>query len=117
MCARDFSCAVRGFDQVLKSDPREKHGLLISVMAGYWPSFFFLRFRGQRHPGYQRFILACDDEVRRPRAEDTSGEAARENNVVPRVSRSMKTQKTTWPISSHYACQCACFSRRSFFKT
>ena len=32
------------------------------------------------YPGYQRFFLACDEELRRPRAdtssaEDTSGEA------------------------------------------
>ena len=40
------------------------------------------------YPGYQRFFLACDGELRfvgrkptrvRPKAEDTSGEAARKN--------------------------------------
>ena len=32
------------------------------------------------YPGYQRFFLACDEELRRPprpSAEDTSGDAAR----------------------------------------
>ena len=28
-----------------------------------------------------------------------------------------KRKKTTWPISSHHACQHACFSHRSLFKT
>ena len=81
LCARGFSSAVSGFGQVLNSDPLEKHALLTSVMAGYLPIFFFffLRFRGPRHPGYQRYILACDYELRRPQAEDTSGEAARKN--------------------------------------
>ena len=31
---------MRGFGQV----KREKHALLISVMAGYWPIFFFFFF-------------------------------------------------------------------------
>ena len=31
------------------------------------------------YPGCQRFFLACDEELRRPQAEDTSGEAARKN--------------------------------------
>ena len=30
-----------------------------------------------RYPGYQRFFLAWDEELHRPKAEDTSGEAAR----------------------------------------
>ena len=53
------------------------------------------------YPGYQRFYsLACDEELRRPQTEDTSGEArvtffktwpkpetAHEKPLAPRVSR------------------------------
>ena len=53
------------------------------VLAKFFFFFFFLRFHGPRHPGYQRFILACDYELRRPQAEDTSGEAARKNLWYP----------------------------------
>ena len=82
--SRSYPVWKRLFMRVFGQVKREKHALLISVMAGYWPSFFFFsRFHGPRHPGYQRFILACDYELRRPQAEDTSGEAARKNLWYP----------------------------------
>ena len=34
----------------------------------------------QHYPGYQRFFLVCDEELCRPQAEDTSGEAARKKS-------------------------------------
>ena len=117
LCQRLFMRGFR-FRSTLKKWPTRK-ACVVDKRVGWVLAkcFFFFRFHGPKYPGYQRFILACDYELRRPRAEDTSGEAARENNVVPRVTRSMKTQKTTWPISSHHACQHACFSHRSLFKT
>ena len=35
------------------------------------------------YPEYQRFFLACDEELRRPQAEDTSGKD--EKSLAPRV--------------------------------
>ena len=106
LCARGFSCAVPGFSQVLKSDPLEKHALLTSVMAGYSPSFFFFfAFTWTKTPWVPE-VYSCA----RRRASLAAGRGherrSREKKpLVPRVSRSMKTQKVTWPISSHHVCQ------------
>ena len=35
------------------------------------------------YPEYQRFFLACDEELRRPKAEDKSGKD--EKSLAPRV--------------------------------
>ena len=98
-----------GFRSSLEKWPARK-ACVVDKRDGWVFAKVFLRFLGPRHPGYQRFILACDDELRRTWPEDTSGKAARENNVVPRVSRSMKTQKIT--INSH---QPSCLSTRMLF--
>ena len=69
---------MRVFGQV----KREKHALLISVMAGYWPSFFFFRVFMDRDTLGTRglFLRATTSFVgRRPRTravkprEKTSG--------------------------------------------
>ena len=77
LCAWGFSCAVPGFGQV----KREKHALLISVMAGYWPSFFFRVFMDRDTLGTRGLFLRATTSFvgRRPRTraakprEKTSG--------------------------------------------
>ena len=83
---------MRGFGQV----KREKHALLISVMAGYWPIFFFFfffAFSWTETPWVPE-VYSCV----RLRASSAVGRGherrSREKKpLVPRVSRSGKRKK------------------------
>ena len=85
------------------------------VLAKFF--FFFSRFHGPRRPGYQRFILPCDYELRRPQAEDTSGEAARKNLWYPGYLDLWKRKNLVSQYPAITLVMNACFSRRSLFKT
>ena len=106
LCQRLFMRGFR-FRSTLKKWPTRKACVVDKRVGWVLAKVFFFVFMDRNTLATRGLFLRAT----------TSGEAARENNVVPRVSRSMKTQKTTWPISSHHACQHACFSHRSLFKT
>ena len=104
------------FRSSLKKWPARKHALLISMMAGYWPSYFCV-FMDRDTLGTRGIFLRATTSFvgRRPR---TRAAKPREKTTwYPGYLGLWKTQKTTWPISSHHACQRACFSHRSLFKT
>ena len=66
--------------------------------------------RSVSYPRYQRFFLACDEALRRPKAEDTNGEGypGHPGFPTPRVSVSLllRARKNSnyivhWVSSSH----------------
>ena len=90
---RGFSRAVSGFGQVLRSDLREKHAFMTSVMAGYWLSYFFA-FSQTEIPWVPE-VFSRGFAARVLGLRPTKLVVARKNKpLVPRVSRSMKTRKT-----------------------
>ena len=104
------------FRSRLKKWPVRKACVLTSMMAGYWLSYF-LRFHRPRYPGYHVvFSRGFAARVLGPRP--TKLVVARKNKpLVPRVSRSMKTQKNLGKYPAITLINNACFSRGSLFKT
>lgn len=118
---RGFSRAVSGFGQVLRSDLREKHASMTSVMAGYWLSYFFAF--SQTETPWAPEVFSRGFAARVLGLRPTKLVVARKNKpLAPRASRSTKTRKTNkqkkrigqypaiTPINS------ACFSRLTWPK-